>query len=147
MIIGEASSADAKTIAKIHRTARQQAMPWLPVIHTPEEDLWYFKTIVLPVEKVLIAREEIQVVGFIAFNRGLLKHLYVAPDRWGTGLGSKLLETARSDLSFLQLRVFQKNTKARHFYSKHGFCERAFSDGQGNEEKMPDLRMEWMRDN
>ncbi|MDD7969943.1 GNAT family N-acetyltransferase [Roseinatronobacter alkalisoli] len=146
MIIEEALFADAKTIAKIHRTSRQEAMPWLPVLHTPEEDIWYFKTMVLPVEKVLIAREGVHAVGFISVNQGWLNHLYITPDRWGSGFGTKLLQAARSDLSYLQLWVFQKNARARHFYSKHGFCECEFTDGQNNEEKVPDIRMDWARD-
>ena len=146
MIIDKASSADAAAIAQIHRTARQKAMPWLPVLHGPEEDLWFFSTMVLPEEMVLVARENTQPVGFISSHQGWLNHLYIAPDRWGMGLGTRLLEAARSETDHLQLRVFQDNTKARHFYSKHGFCERAFTDGRGNEEKVPDLRMEWSRD-
>jgi putative acetyltransferase len=146
MIIDRASSADATAIAQIHRTARQKAMPWLPVLHTPEEDLWFFNTMVLPVEKVLIARENRQTVGFISSHQGWLNHLYIAPDRWGMGLGIKLLEATRSDLDHLQLWVFEKNAKARHFYSKHGFCDQEFTDGQHNEEKAPDLRMEWSRE-
>jgi GNAT superfamily N-acetyltransferase len=145
MMIGEASSADAKAIAQIHRAARDQAMPWLPVLHSPKEDLWFFKNMVLPLEKVLIARVGKQAVGFISFDQGWLNHLYIAPDRWGMGLGTKLLEAARSDVSHLQLWVFQGNAMARQFYSKHGFCEREFTDGQRNEEKVPDMRMEWMR--
>lgn len=147
MIICEASSADAKAIAKIQRTARQKAMPWLPTLHTPKEDLWFFNTKVLPLEKVLIACDETQAVGFISFSQGWLNHLYVTPTHWGIGLGTMLLEAARADLTYLQLWVFQRNARARHFYSKHGFCEREFTDGQSNEEKVPDLRMEWTRNN
>jgi putative acetyltransferase len=147
MIVDEATSADAKMIAKIHRTARQTAMPWLPVLHTPEEDLWYFKTMVLPVEKVLIAREGANAVGFISVGQdGWLNHLYIDPDHWGAGFGTKLLKAARSDSSYLQLWVFQGNARARHFYSSHGFREREYTDGQHNEEKVPDIRMDWRRD-
>lgn len=120
-------------------------MPWLPVLHTPDEDLRFFSTRVLPLEKVLIAREKTQPIGFISVHQGWLNHLYIAPDHWGKGLGIKLLEAARSELCDLQLWVFQRNARARHFYSRHGFCEREFTDGQSNEEKVPDLRMEWTR--
>lgn len=146
MIIDKATPTDASAIARIHRVARQKAMPWLPVLHTPEQDLWYFNTMVLPVENVLIVREKKQPVGFISFHQGWLNHLYIAPHRWGFGLGIGLLEAARSDLDHLQLWVFQENTNARNFYSKHGFLEREFTDGRGNEEKMPDLRMDWSRE-
>lgn len=146
MKIDKATRADATAIAQIHRAARQKAMPWLPALHTPEEDHWYFETIVLPTETVLIAREQIRPVGFISLHKGWVNHLYIAPDRWGMGFGLKLLETARSDLDHLQLWVFQKNTRARQFYSNRGFCDRESTDGHDNEEKMPDLRMEWSRE-
>lgn len=93
----------------------------------------------------MIAREGVDAVGFISITNGWLTHLYIAPDRWRSGYGTKLLEAVRSDLSYLQLWVFQKNARARHFYFNHGFCEREFTDGQNNEEKVPDIRMDWMR--
>ena len=63
------------------------------------------------------------------------------------GLGTALLEAARSGVNHLQLWVFQGNAQARYFYSRQGFFERDFTNGQRNEEKMPDLRMEWTRCN
>lgn len=145
MTIDEALPADAEKIAMIHRSARQAAMPWLPVLHTPTEDLRYFKTIVLPSQKVLVAREGGRAAGFVSFDQGWLNHLYIAPDRWGLGLGTRLLDAAKSDSKYLQLWVFQKNARARQFYSTHGFCERELTDGGGNEEKVPDIRMDWAR--
>jgi len=147
MSIEVASSDDAAAIARIHRSARQKAMPWLPVLHTPDDDLWYFKTLVLPVQKVLIAHEGVHPVGFISVDKGWLNHLYISPDSWGFGFGTRLLEAARFDLSYLQLWVFQMNVRARDFYLKSGFNERELTDGQHNEEKVPDIRMEWVRDN
>ncbi|MGZ3218202.1 GNAT family N-acetyltransferase [Paracoccus sp. T5] len=145
MIITAASPTDAKTLAELHRVCRQKAMPWLPELHSPEEDLRYFETRVLPVETVLIAWEGGHAAGFVSFHQGWLNHLYVAPDCWRLGFGTRLLEAVRSDLSYLQLWVFQKNARARHFYTTHGFCEREATDGRYNEERVPDLRMEWAR--
>lgn len=147
MIIDEASITDAETIATIHVAARKRAMPWLPALHTPEQVRWYFETLVLPVEKVLVAREGLQTVGFISVNQRWLNHLYIAPDHWGTGLGTKLLDTARADADYLQLWVFQRNTTARRFYSGQGFFEREVTDGHDNREKEPDVRMDWIRPN
>lgn len=96
-------------------------------------------------ETVLIARAGGQVAGFVSFHQGWLNHLYVAPRYWRLGFGTRLLEEARSDLSYLQLWVFQKNAQARHFYTTHGFCEGEATDGRYNEERVPDLRMEWAR--
>lgn len=96
-------------------------------------------------EKVLLAREGSKAVAFIAVHRGWLNHLYIAPDHWGAGLGRQLLETARAEARDLQLWVFQRNERARNFYARHGFAERERTDGQANEEKEPDIRMEWVR--
>jgi GNAT superfamily N-acetyltransferase len=145
VIIGEASIADAKTIAAVHVAARQMAMPWLPALHTPDEVRWYFKTMVLPLERVLVAREGVKVVGFISVNQAWLNHLYIAPNHWGVGLGSKLLDTVRADIDYLQLWVFQRNTRARKFYSSRGFSEREMTNGHSNEEREPDVRMDWVR--
>ncbi len=41
------------------------------------------------------------------------------------------------------LWVFQSNTGARRFYERHGLVELEHTDGSGNEEKSPDLRMAW----
>ena len=120
-------------------------MPWLPVLHAPESVLSFFKNSVLTSEKVLIARDEMQVQGFISGKDGWLNHLYVAPPYWGQGVGARLLDTARSDLEKLQLWVFQGNIRARRFYFQRGFCACEFTDGQHNDEKMPDVRMVWTR--
>lgn len=145
MIIENASLSEAGSIARLHRAARQEAMPWLPDLHTPEEELWFFRTIVLPYEKVMVARRDRQIFGFISLKGEWLNHLYVAPGSWGHGVGTKLLETARSDVNRLQLWVFQQNDKAQRFYADRGFHVRETTDGQRNEEKAPDVRMEWIR--
>lgn len=144
MVIGEASIADAETIAAIHVAARQEAMPWLPALYTPDEVRWYFETMVLPEERVLVAREGVKVVGFISASQAWLNHLYIAPDHWGAGVGSTLLDRVRADTCYLQLWVFQRNTRARAFYSSRGFSEREMTDGHRNEEREPDVRMDWV---
>lgn len=145
MKIGLATQGDALAMAQIHRAARKSAMPWLPDIHSANEDLRYFSTQVLPIQQVLIARADEQSVGFIACHEGWLNHLYISPNWWRGGIGTQLLAAARSTYTHLQLWVFQQNIAARHFYSKNGFVEREFTDGRDNEEKSPDLRMEWTR--
>ena len=44
------------------------------------------------------------------------------------------------------LWVFESNTPAQAFYTRHGLVEREHTDGSGNEEREPDLRMEWVPD-
>jgi chorismate mutase len=39
--------------------------------------------------------------------------------------------------------VFEMNTPARAFYERHGLLELERTDGRGNEEKCPDIKMAW----
>ena len=43
----------------------------------------------------------------------------------------------------MQLWTFQQNARARRFYEERGFRAVEFTDGEGNEEKTPDVRYEW----
>jgi hypothetical protein len=43
----------------------------------------------------------------------------------------------------LELWVFQRNDAAREFYARHGFIELRRTDGSGNEEREPDVRLAW----
>lgn len=111
-------------------------MPWLPVLHTPGEDLVFFGR--------AIGTSEVWVVGdpvcaFIAFRPGWIDHLYVEPERFGRGIGSLLLAKALEDRSERSLWVFERNTIARAFYERHGFEPVRRTDGSGNEEREPDV--------
>lgn len=143
MIVTKAVSSDLKAIAKIHGRSRQHSMPWLPILHTQEEDLWFFETIVFANDTVLIARVGTEAIGFITFKDDWLNHLYVHPEYWRQGVGASLLERAKASSNRLQLWTFQQNQAARLFYAAHGFDECEFTDGQNCEEKLPDVRMEW----
>jgi len=141
-----AGPSDAEAIATIHLAAREKAMPWLPVIHTSQEVLYFFKNIVLAQEQVYVALTADQVAGFIAINDDWVNHLYVHPEFWRGGVGSKLLSIAKDASPTLQLWTFQQNTMARSFYGRHEFIDVEETNGSGNEEKTPDVRMAWSRD-
>jgi len=120
-------------------------MPWLPIVHSPEEDLEFFRDQVLPSQTVIVAETSEQITGFAAYKGEWLNHLYVGPDAWRSGLGSQLLRRVQAASSVLQLWTFQRNRNARAFYARFGFEEVEFTDGQRNEEKTPDVRMIWRR--
>ena len=73
-----------------------------------------------------------------------LDDLYVAPGHAGQGLGSALLDLvkARRPDGFC-LWVFEMNAPARGFYARRGLVELERTDGSGNEERAPDLRLAW----
>ena len=73
-----------------------------------------------------------------------IDQLYLLPGWAGCGIGTRLLELARSELlPPIRLYTFQCNQPARYFYEHRGFKAIAFGDGSGNEEKCPDILYEW----
>jgi chorismate mutase len=75
---------------------------------------------------------------------GWVEQLYVDPQWRGRGLGDRFVELAKQrQPGGLELWTFQVNTPACRFYERHGFVEVERTDGAGNEEHVPDLRMVW----
>ena len=116
----------------------------MPTVHTPEEDLNYFRNHVLPKNKVYVAGSSHgQLVGFIAFDSEHVHHLYLSPEVLRQGIGARLLNIAKSHSAKLQLWTFQKNDLARRFYTSQGFMTVEETDGSSNEEQEPDMLLEW----
>jgi ribosomal protein S18 acetylase RimI-like enzyme len=83
-------------------------------------------------------------VGFCAAHAGWIEHLYVSPAWQGGGIGSALLARAMSENpGGLSLWVFEQNERAAALYTRAGFEVVERTDGRGNEEQVPDLRMQW----
>lgn len=139
----KASIADAGDIAILLRTVFRHSLPYLPELHTPEEDLNFISTVVFPKCEVYIAKDNETIVGFCAFREGWIDHLYLLPQYQGKGIGPKLLALAKAANTEIQLWTFQKNDVARKFYESHGFLIAEMTDGEGNEEKEPDIRYLW----
>jgi GNAT superfamily N-acetyltransferase len=136
---------DAGAVARIHRVAFDERLPWLAGRHTPEEDQWYFRERVLPACEVWGACEGSTIKGFIAFREDWIDHLYVLPDAQGQGLGSALVEQAQSTFPRLSLWTFQRNKQARDFYAAKGFVLVRETEGSANDEHEPDALYTWMR--
>jgi GNAT superfamily N-acetyltransferase len=135
-----ATPEDAAAIAVVHRLAMRISLPFLPELHTPEEDLWFVRERLSANNTVWVAEVEGQVVGYVAFHDGWIDHLFVHPRHQGAGLGPVLLDKALEDGTERQLWTFQQNVRARAFYEKRGFVAVEFTDGEGNEERTPDVR-------
>ena len=144
--IRRAALSDADAIAAIMLAARRAAMPWLPVVHTDAETRWWVRTAMLATNTVWVAEGAGQPVGFAALRGEVLDHLYVRPDGWGIGIGTRLLDRVRAGpLDKLALYVFQRNLRARRFYEARGFRLMALGTGVTNEEREPDAYYEWRR--
>ena len=134
---------DAAEVAALFAASRAAAMPWLPVLHDAGENLAFFAR-VLAEQEVHVARRGDEVLAFIALAGGEVDHLYVRPGAQRAGLGSQLLDIAKARRpDGLELWAFQRNTAALAFYARHGFEEVLRTDGTGNEEREPDVRLVW----
>jgi GNAT superfamily N-acetyltransferase len=138
-----AKPADAQAIATLLRHTFRVSLPFLPELHTAEEDLWFVRERMLVTDEVWLAEEDEALCGFVAFREGWIDHLYVHPDWQGRGIGPELLAKPLALRQTRRLWAFQKNARARKFYEDRGFRPIQFTDGSGNEEKEPDVLYEW----
>ncbi len=139
-----ASPHDVGAIAALFAVSRAEAMPWLPVVHTPAEDLHFFRR-VLAEQRVVVALVEGRVAGFVATGGGCLHHLYVDPRCQRQGLGDQLLRHAKAAMpKGFRFWVFQQNEHARGFYERRGARLLELRDGADNEERAPDALYQWL---
>jgi GNAT superfamily N-acetyltransferase len=142
LLLRPATAADAEGVAEVHLAARRTAsMP--PAVHTEAEvRAWLADR--LAGDEAWVAEVAGEVVGYARFTATWLDDLYVRPTHAGTGVGSALLDLVKSlRPGGFSLWVFEMNHPARAFYARRGLVERERTDGSGNEEKAPDIRMEW----
>ena len=137
--------ADMDAAALVHRTAFDHALPWLAGLHTPQEDRQFFRTRLFVACEVWGAADGTELGGIIAFRDGWIDQLYVLPAAQRRGIGTGLLDVARSKFARLQLWTFQCNVRARRFYEARGFVLVEETDGSRNEEREPDARYLWSR--
>ena len=141
-----ATVADLASVAKIHRLAFFAAMPHMPVLHAPDEDLAFYSNVVFPNAEIWLSEQAAVVNGFIAFRSGWIDHLYIHPNHQGHGFGSMLLGLAQKSQDLLRLWAFQCNLRARRFYERRGFRIERETDGANNDERQPDVLYLWTRE-
>ena len=139
-----ARAQDSAGLADIFLAARHTAMPWLAQPHTDDETRTWVDTVLVPGGHVTVAERDGRLVGFADVADGWLHHLYVSPAHQGDGVGSALLDHAKSlEPNGFRLWVFQRNTPALAFYAVRGCIEVRRTDGAGNEEREPDVLLRW----
>lgn len=147
-ILRKAQRDDAERIADIYLASRKRYLPYAPLAHTDEAIYLWVREKLIPTGNVIVALQGGCILGFMATSEdgahGWIDHLYLDPEMVGRGLGSVLVEEAKSTLRGpIRLYTFQDNNKGRRFYSRHGFREIDFSDGSSNEERVADVLLEW----
>ena len=136
---------DADGVARVF-SASLRALSFLPELHTVEEDRRFIGNIALKECEVVVAEHDGVIVSFLARLNGTIRHLHTHPDFVGRGAGSLLLQAAQDEAAGdLELWCFQANAHARQFYEARGFRPVRFTDGEGNEERLPDIQYRWRR--
>jgi chorismate mutase/GNAT superfamily N-acetyltransferase len=146
---------DADSIVAVYLAARREAaMP--PGIH-PDHEVRAWLASRLGADEVWVAETPVtgetpetpetpsgRLAAYARMTETWLDDLYVAPDHARQGVGSALLDLVKSRRpDGFCLWVFEMNVPARAFYARHGLVELERTDGEGNEERAPDVRMAW----
>jgi len=96
-----------------------------------------------PAAAIIVAELSARFAGFVTIDEaGYLDQLVVAPEHWGSELGTMLLDEAkRRSPAGIRLKVNTDNARAIRFYERNGF-EHAGEDVNPTSGR-PVLRMEW----
>jgi GNAT superfamily N-acetyltransferase len=143
-----ATVGDADSVADVYLRSRKELVPCAPLVHSDDAVREWIRRHLIPAGHTTVAVVDDLVVGLLAVSKGAgcswIDQLYLLPAWVGRGIGTRLLELARSELlPPIRLYTFQCNQPARRFYERRGFEAIAFGDGSGNEEKCPDILYEW----
>jgi ribosomal protein S18 acetylase RimI-like enzyme len=142
MELRRACEDDVPLLARMLR-ASYDAMPYIPRLHTPEEDAGYVGGLVSGNEG-WVADDDGLVVGFAVLGDDELLQIHVEAEYQNRGIGSTLfLQATKRRPSGFTLWTFQKNEGARRFYERHGCRVAQLTDGARNEEREPDVQYEW----
>jgi len=134
---------DAPTLAAILSDWTEGA-GWLPRVHSRQDHAGFLARLVAEME-VTVAVRSGEVVGFLARRADCIHGLYLAGHARGQGIGRRLVAAAQGAMPVLTLWAHERNAPARGFYAAQGFVEVERGDGSGNDERLPEVRMEWRR--
>ena len=144
--VRRAVAEDGPALAGLYTAARVAAVPQMPpALHTAEEDIGFFARRMTDDEVTAwVADSDGELLVFALCTPNFLDALYVRPDLKGRGIGSLLLDVIEATHpEGYELWVFESNSGARRLYERRGLVEVERTDGSGNEEKAPDIRMAW----
>jgi GNAT superfamily N-acetyltransferase len=143
--IRRATTNDAGAAAEVYIRARRAAVPAIPPMAHPDDDVRaYWAAVLVPRRETWVAADDGgAVIGVLVLDDDWVDQLYIAPGDTGNGIGSALLAHAKEQRpEGLRLWTFQSNTGARRFYERHGFVATDQTDGD-NEEQSPDVLYVW----
>lgn len=143
-LLRAARSTDAGGIGAILTEFSRQTR-WMPKLHSGAEDIAHAGQLI-DRGWVTVAAFEGSIIGFSACNGSDLDALYVSAAVRRQQVGSALLGRLKNVEPVLTLWTFQANEAAQAFYRAHGFVEIDRTDGARNDEQLPDIQLEWRRE-
>ena len=133
---------DVAPVARMMRST-YDLMDYIPRLHTAEEDLGYVGGL-FGDHEIWVAENDAGILGFAVLSSDQLLQIHVDPDQQNRGIGKRLLDQAKERRpDGFSLWTFQKNVGARRFYERHGLELVRLTDGEGNEEREPDVQYAW----
>ncbi|HEU0240404.1 MAG TPA: GNAT family N-acetyltransferase [Micromonosporaceae bacterium] len=142
--IRRAVATDADAVADVWLRSYQAALPTVRQAHTDDEVRAWIRDVVLPNHETWVATVDGMVVAMMVLANGHLEQLYIDPAHQRHGIGGRLVAVAKQrSPDGLALWTFQVNEAAQRFYERHGFTAAERTDGDGNEEREPDVRYIW----
>jgi len=131
---------DADAVLDVFNRAKAHSLPWLPKVHTDEEDRWWVTNKLIPENDVTLALRDGEPVAFCALSDHMIEHLYVDPSAHRQGIGHRFVQVAKIKRpKGFRLYCFTQNEPAAAFYRAQGLVVVAEGNGSGNEEGLPDL--------
>lgn len=143
IVLTTAQGSDLDQIVALYHRSRAVGLPFVPRLHSLEEDRAFLAQFVASAE-LTVARRDGRLAGFMVHTGGSIAQLYLEPDLRGQGIGRRLVDRAKAGSEALELWCFADNHAARAFYAAQGFSEIGGTDGD-NEEGLPDIFLRWQR--
>jgi GNAT superfamily N-acetyltransferase len=144
MSLRAAETAEIEAVADLFARSRAAALPFLPVLHSREEDIAFLGNYVAN-GQMTVALANGELAGFMAETPGWIEQLYLDPGQRRRGIGRMLVEHAKARQPELQLWCFEENTAGRRFYEMQSFAEQRRTAGE-NEAGLPDILFRWRRE-
>ena len=118
-MIRELQRDDINKVADIWLDTNIKAHNFIP------DEYWKsnFKSVkeALLLAEVYVYEYDTEIQGFIGLNDEYMEGIFVRDEMQSQGIGKLLLNFVKEKKTKLYLNVYQKNTRAIHFYQREGF--------------------------
>jgi GNAT superfamily N-acetyltransferase len=136
---------DEEAVVRIWHRSGKAAYDFLPLWQslTLDRAAAVFSEVIAGKCDLWVGTLDARIVAFLAMNDSYIDRMYVDPDHWHEGWGTRLLDFAKSrSPQGLELHTHQGNHIARQFYEKHGFKAVKFGISP-SPESAPDVEYHW----